>query len=246
MILALAPARCFCNIRAVANNAQGQGGNESASFDAVWKDVRADADIQFAASEPKPPAEPPQWWKDLLEWLGDLLAPAVEVLVDAWPVLRIVLIALLAAGLLTLLWIILAPYFEEWRNRRVQEDPEEWRPEQGAARKLLEEAEALAGQGRFKDAVHLLLFRSIEDIEQRRPDMLRPSSTSREIGRFESLPENARNMFAVIAGQVERGIFAGAPIDEKGWVLSREAYGEFALAETWRRAPPDRTGGRRR
>lgn len=245
MILALAPAGCFCDIRTVAKNAQGQGGNESASFDDAWQDVRADEDIQFLASEPKPPPETPQWWRDFLEWMGDLLGPAVEYLVDVWPVLRIVLLVLLAAGLLTLLWIIVAPYVEEWRNRRVVENMEEWRPDQGAARKLLEEAEALAAQGRFKEAVHLLLFRSIEDIERRRPDILQPSSTSREIGRFESLPENARNMFAIIAEQVERGIFASAAIDEKGWAVSREAYGAFALTETWRRGA-DKAKGRKR
>lgn len=244
--MALAPVLRFCNIRTVAKNAQEQGGNESASFDAVWKDVRADEDIQFVAAKPEPPEEPPQWWTDFLEWLQDVLGPVAEVVVEFWPVLRILLLVLLAAGILTLLWIIVAPYVEEWRNRPATDRSEEWRPEQGAARKLLEEAEALAAQGRFKDAVHLLLFRSIEDIERRRPDILRPSSTSREIGRFESLPENARNMFAVIAREVEQGIFAGAPIGEKGWTVSREAYGAFALAETWRGGKSDQRKGRKR
>ena len=41
------------------------------------------------------------------------------------------------------------------------------------ARRWLEEADALAGKGQFEEAVHLLLYRSIEDIEKQRPDLLR-------------------------------------------------------------------------
>lgn len=218
----------------MAKDAIVQGDNENASFDAAWKDVRADEEIQFANIKPEPPEEPPEWWTDFLNWLGDVLGPVAEAVVAAWPVLRILLLLLLAAGVLTLLWVILSPYWEEWRNRKPKQ-VEEWRPEETAARQLLEEADALADQGQFNEAAHLLLFRSIEDIEKRRPDLLRPSNTSREIERFESLPETARAMFAVIAGHVERGIFAATPIGEEGWAASRNAYGEFALADSWRK-----------
>jgi len=128
----------------------------------------------------------------------------------------------------------LGPYIEEWRERRPKTIEEEWRPEEGVARRWLEEADALAGKGQFEEAVHLLLYRSIEDIERRRPDLLRPSNTSREIERFESLPDRARNMFAVIAGHVECGVFAATPIGEDDWKASRKAYGDFALAASWK------------
>lgn len=233
-IFVLAPAHGFCNIGRVAKDAVVQGNNENASFDAAWKDVRADEEIQFSNIEAKPPEEPPEWWTDFLEWLSDALGPAAEVVVAAWPVLRIILLVLLAAGVLTLLWVILSPYWQDWRGRKPKLE-EEWRPDQSAARRLLEEADALAGKGQFDEAAHLLLFRSIEDIEKRRPDLLRPSNTSREIERFDSLPETARAMFAVIAGHVERGIFAATPIGEEGWTASRDAYGEFALTDSWRK-----------
>lgn len=218
----------------MAKNAVVQGDNENASFDAAWKDVRADEDIQFANITPEPKEEPPKWWTDFLEWLSDAFAPVAEALVAAWPVLRIILLVLLAAGVLTLLWVILSPYWQDWRSRKPKQE-EEWRPDQTVARRLLEEADALAGKGQFDEAAHLLLFRSIEDIEKRRPDLLRPSNTSREIERFDSLPETARAMFAVIAGHVERGIFAATPIGEEGWTASRNAYGEFALTDSWRK-----------
>ncbi|WP_417592259.1 hypothetical protein [Parasphingorhabdus sp.] len=207
----------------------------SASFDDAWEDIRADPDIQFSpAPAPKPP-EIPQWWEDFLDWLGDFLSPLFEAIATAWPILRILLLILLAAGVLTLAWVILVPYVEQWRRRkRPAEDV--WQPQPTAARELLAEAETLAAAGQFDQAVRLLLHRSIADIEKRHPDLLRPSSTSREIERFDRLPEAARAMFAVIAGQVERGIFAALPIDESGWRVSRDAYAGFALKETWRRA----------
>ncbi|MEH6758526.1 MAG: hypothetical protein V7676_13590 [Parasphingorhabdus sp.] len=219
----------------MAKGAIVQDDKGNASFDAAWKDVRADDDIQFTNIIPEPKEAPPEWWTDFLKWLSDALAPVAEVIVTAWPVLRIILLVLLAAGVLTLLWVILSPYWQQWRSRKPKQEEDIWRPDQAEARQLLEEADALAGQGQFEEAAHLLLFRSIEDIEKRRPDLLRPSNTAREIERFDSLPEPARAMFTVIAGHVERGIFATTPIGEEGWTASREAYGAFALPETWRK-----------
>ena len=220
---------------AVVKVAQGKGNEASASFDGAWDDVRADADIQFTPAPTPQPPELPQWWRDSLDWLVEFLTPLFEAIAAAWPILRILLLILLAAGVLTLCWVILAPYVEQWRGRK--SPPEEiWQPQPDAARELLAQAEALAATGQFDRAVRLLLHRSIADIERRRPDLLRPSSTSREIERFDGLPETARAMFAVIAGQVERGIFAALPIDESGWRLSRDAYAGFALKETWRSA----------
>lgn len=222
----------------MAKGAIVQGDNEDASFDAAWKDVRTDDDIQFANIIPDPEAQPPEWWGKFLQWLSDVLTPAGEMLAAAWPVLKIVLLVLLATGFLTLLWVILSPYWQIWRGRKPKPE-EEWRPDQMAARRLLDEADVLAAKGQFDEAARLLLFRSLEDIEERRPDLLRPSDTAREIGLFESLPETARAMFAVIAGHVERGIFAATPIGEEGWAASRNAYSEFVLAKSWHKPEAD-------
>ncbi|WP_339688612.1 hypothetical protein [uncultured Parasphingorhabdus sp.] len=234
-IFALARSSGFCETLAVVKAAQDKGNEVGASFDGAWDDVRADATIQFVPSPAPRPPEIPQWWQDFLDWLGDLLRPLFEMVAAAWPILRILLLVLLAAAVLTLLWIIIAPYVEQWRGRK--RPPEDaWQPQPAAARELLAQAEALAAEGQFDQAVRLLLHHSIADIEQRRPDLLRPSNTSREIERFDSLPETARSMFAVIVGQVERGIFAALPIDESGWQVSRDAYAGFALKESWRSA----------
>ncbi len=207
----------------------------SASFDDAWTEVRADPDIQFVPSAPAQPPETPQWWRDFLSWLADLLSPLFETVATLWPMIRILLLVLLAAGALTLIWVIVAPYIEQWRDRKTA-DVQDWQPQPEVARALLADAEALADAGQFDQAVRLLLHRSIADIEQRRPDLLRPSSTAREIERLDKLPGAPREMFAVIAGQVERGLFAALPIDESGWRAARDAYAGFALTESWRKA----------
>jgi len=217
----------------VATDAKVQGDSNTASFNTAWNDVRADANIQFTPTPAPKPPESPEWWLDFLAWLGKLLAPVMEALAAAWPILRILLLLALAAGVLTLVWIILAPYVEQWRGRKRPVE-QVWQPQPDAARALLAEAEAFAATGQFDQAVRLLLHRSIADIEQRRPRLLRPSSTAREIERFADLPDAPRAMFAVIAGQVERGLFAALPIDESGWRISRDAYAGFALSESWR------------
>lgn len=217
----------------MATDAKVQGDSNTASFNTAWNDVRADANIQFTPTPAPKPPESPEWWLDFLAWLGKLLAPVMEALAAAWPILRILLLLALAAGVLTLVWIILAPYVEQWRGRKRPVE-QVWQPQPDAARALLAEAEAFAATGQFDQAVRLLLHRSIADIEQRRPHLLRPSSTAREIERFADLPDAPRAMFAVIAGQVERGLFAALPIDESGWRISRDAYAGFALSESWR------------
>jgi Domain of unknown function (DUF4129) len=78
------------------------------------------------------------------------------------------------------------------------------------------------------------LLRSVEDIERRKPNMLKPSSTAREISVAQSLPERARDTFGLIARHVEASLFGGRNLDAGGWDQCREAYGRFALAGEWR------------
>src|SRR6185369_17130871 len=101
-------------------------------------------------------------------------------------------------------------------------------PEAKEARELLSEADALAAQGLYSEAAHLLLFRSIEDIDDKRPDLLRPALTSRDICALEEIPGPPRSAFARIAAMVERSLFAGRPLVSSDWGDCRAAYEEFA------------------
>lgn len=84
------------------------------------------------------------------------------------------------------------------------------RPDAGAARSLLDEADALAREGRFAEAVHLLLFRSIEDIQSRLEGGVPTSLTSREIAGLSRLPDRAKRALAPIIQVVESSHFGGA------------------------------------
>src|SRR3546814_9762389 len=129
---------------------------------------------------------------------------------------------------LVLLFLLyhLVPAFAQWvdnlRLRRKARGDDETdlmgQAEAGAARALLAEADALAAAGRFAEAVHLLLYRSVEDIEGRRPGLVKPAMTSRDLAEAHDLPSVARGAFSRIARAVEVG---RAPGRERVW---REWY----------------------
>lgn len=173
-----------------------------------------------------PQADPPGWLVRLLEWL--------ETTGPVWQDLFWIVVAGVAA--LILFSIGRALYYRfAGRPAPSEDEPDDeyWRPEARAAQSLLGEADALAREGRYAEAAHLLLFRSIADIEERLPDFLRPALTSRDIANAPALPAPARTAFSAIAGVVERGIFAVRPVDETGWTEARAAYERFAFGKSW-------------
>ncbi len=170
-----------------------------------------------------------------LNWLGSFLPDASYARIFLWTVLGLAALALA--------WAIYNRIrYGEWRLRMPRLAPvtdipveEEWAPEEAPARSWLEEADALAREGRYAEAVHHLLFRSIEDIAKRRPNVVRPALTSREIGASQSIPSRARELFTAIARLVERSLFGGRPVGESDWLAARGAYSDFVLAGAWRK-----------
>ena len=193
--------------------------------------MREASDIQFAPVQPKPPPETPDWLQRFGEWLRDLLEPLGRVLGMSWPTIQYVLIGLGVLLALIVVWFLLAPLVERWRLRQKGAPAEEWTPDRDAAAALLSDADRLAREGRYEEAVHLLLQRSVADIAVARPDWLLPASTAREIAMFPKLPERARTAFAVMAERVERSLFALRRLDAADWSAARGAYAQFALAE---------------
>jgi hypothetical protein len=121
-----------------------------------------------------------------------------------------------------------------WQRKPEAEQEAEWTPDQSAARALLTEAETLAAGGSYAEAARLLLRRSVEDISRRRPEFLKPSITARDISVAEAIPGAARKAFAAIARVVEVSAFGSASVSAEAWTQCRAAYGEFALAGSWR------------
>lgn len=212
----------------------GRGANiadAAASRDAVsdWEAVRRSAEIQFAPLPPIKPPETPAW----LEWLSEVLravfGPLAQGLVSAWPVIQNVLIALAVLLVLYLLWRLLGPLVMRLRDSKGK--PEAWAPSREEALALLDDADRLAAQGRFGEAAHLLLLRSVGQIRERRPGTVIPASTARDISALPQLPQAARNAFTVIAGRVERSLFGLRDLDAADWTVARAAYADFALAD---------------
>lgn len=195
----------------------------AADFAEAHRRLTADTTIQFDL----PRAEPPEISPSVIEFLAAIM-----------PLLEVLFWAALGAGLLYLLYAIairLSGSEWPWRRRRHEDEAvEDWRPGEAPARQLLGEADALASAGRYSEAARLLLFRSIEDIDARRPDLLRPALTSRDIAALPAIPERPRSAFAGIAMMVERSLFAARPLGEGDWRACRAAYEDFAFAEGWR------------
>lgn len=185
----------------------------------------ANDSLQFDRAGFQPPA-PPAW----PTWIEDLLAAIAPLMKWAfWIGLA------LLAGL-----ILLAIGREILQLRKPAPRPEAprppagaWRPEARAARDLLAEADRLAADGRYAEAVHLLLLRSVADIERRQPRALRASLTTREIAALEALPDAGRPAFVLIGRVVEDSLFGGAPVNATRFADCRRAYEAFALPEAW-------------
>lgn len=230
------------------------GGNQTAAaahadpFPQAWTALRHDASVQFNLAPQQMPPTPPAWLKAVFEWLGRLFEPVGRFLrwigsffPDA-AYARILLWIVIAVGVAAVLWALYNRIrHDEWTLRRPRiasiegvDAEDEWIPDQAGARSWLEEADALAREGRFAEAIHHLLFRSIEDIANRRPALVRPAVTSREIAASGGIPERARTLFAGIARVVERSLFGARPVNEKDWLKAREAYSDFALPAAWR------------
>jgi hypothetical protein len=212
-----------------------EGAEAADAFARDWRELRADSDIQFAPIEAPPPSEPPGWLKELGEFLGEVFGPIANALSGLGRLLGMsgqalmwLIIGIGVAILLFLAWRLLAPVLERRRDGAEEAAPD-WTPDAGEAQALLEDADRLAAEGRYDEATHLLLKRSVGQIAAARPDWLEPSSTAREIAALPALPQAARGAFATIAERVERSLFALRSLSADDWHAARAAYAEFAL-----------------
>ena len=195
-----------------------------------------DPSLQFSfdkAPPPPPPTNLPHWLVAILRAIGDFIAWIGQGL--GW-----VFVAGLAAALLIVLVFIVREFIRaRWpdllkkKPAKPKAPPLDWRPTEAVARALLDEADKLAAAGRYAEAARLLLHRSIEEIEGRRPRLVRPALTSREISRLDDIPETARTTFAAIAGVVERSFFGGRDVDAAGFAECRRTYEAFAFPGAW-------------
>lgn len=198
-------------------------GDRSAEFADAHARLLADDTIQFKMEPYRNDA--PDWLRSIIEFIGGNM-----------PVFRFlfwVMVVILAGILL----YHLAKSFGlvDWGRKADPEAGEmSYRPDEAPARALLVEADSLAERGLFDQAAHLLLFRSIEEIDARRPRIVRASLTSRDIATSQAVPDVPRRAFALIVEHVERSLFGGRSLQEQDWHDCRAAYERFAFQEGWR------------
>ena len=164
-------------------------------------------------------------------FLNGLLGPALPLVKGVFWVGVAAVVGLVA-------WLILKEILgADWARRRrepVAGPLDLTAPDPVRALALLENADRLAAQGRFDLAVRLILHRGVDDIDSRRPRLVRPALTARDIAALEALPGAARAAFARVAAVVEYSAYAGQPIGRPAFDQCRQAYEAFAAPDAWR------------
>ena len=214
-------------VETVVGGAQPLPPNGDAAFASAHAAVAGDRALQFKFDAPPPPPEPPSW-----------LGAVFEFLTALGPVFVVVFWIGLAVIVLGLLWLIGREIIRIRLPERVDKPlppsgAGDWRPAPAAALALLSDADALAAEGRFDEAVHLLLLRSIGDIDGHLPNTVRPALTARDIAGLGRLPDAARPAFSRIARAVETSLFGGRSVDRETFLDCRQAYEAFAFPAAW-------------
>lgn len=196
----------------------------SASFERAHRALLADRTFQFHFEQPEEPSDPPYW----LKWLADIfeaIAPFISYIFWAG-------VAVVAAMILYWIMSELARHLPQKKveEQRAADVPvPEFRPAAARARALLEEADRLAREGRYGEAVRVLLHRSIEDMDAAYPATIIPSMTSREISLLQYLSAQGRATFVKIAQAVEASLFAGRALTAEQFAECRKAYENFVF-----------------
>lgn len=186
---------------------------------------RADWEPEFEPMERREP-------NPILKAIGDFFAWLFGTFSGLF---KFILIGAIAAAILYALWYMFRDVVGvPWLRRKQADEPDmsdinDDRPARGEAVALLEQADALAAQGKFAEAVHLLLFRSIEDLRETRSGGVPQSLTAREIQSLSDVSARARQALAPIIRIVENSFFGGRNVDRDGWQTARSSYEAFAF-----------------
>jgi len=140
-----------------------------------------------------------------------------------------------------LLLIILAVANELIGRRREPPAPEEPKGREEEAPKAalvrpLDDADRLAQEGRFAEAIHVLLLRTFQELTRAAGVKIAPSWTSREVLGKIWLAPDAREALVELVQVVELTWFGDDVPGEPDWLRCRAQYDRFVTA--YRAAPP--------
>lgn len=198
---------------------------QPAGQDRVWQTLIRHRDIQFAFPDSAAKEPMPLWLRRLLDFLHRH---------SAW--LEYAGWALLAAGALVLAYFLVRHILKRgWAQAEAppMHPLPAWQPDVQQARLLLRDADTLAAQGRFEEAAHMLLLVCIQELGERRPGLVLPALTSREIAHLEVLSPQARRVFSQIALVVERCLFGARTLGAEDFARVRTAFEQFTIPDSW-------------
>jgi hypothetical protein len=197
--------------------------------------VNSQHDLQTTFSAmPKPDLKALAFWKKVMDSMGHFFEGVAKVFAPLGPFMPYILgalaLALIALLLSPVVRLMISTRFQRLFQRDHLRADAPWRPTREAVVALLADIDALAIKGDYDEAVHLLLARSVADINAFRPNMVRKHYSARDISSHPLLPEAARPAFVEIVRWVEMS-FAGIPAGKTGFDACRAAYVAFVDAE---------------
>ncbi|MBT8494141.1 MAG: hypothetical protein KJO07_13885, partial [Deltaproteobacteria bacterium] len=110
------------------------------------------------------------------------------------------------------------------------EEAEAQERDRGVVERPLGDAEVLAADGNWAEAVHTLLLKTLMELAIKRGQPLKSSLTSREILSRVGLPIPARDALSEIVDVVEISHFGDLPIGENEYLRCLDSYSRFSTA----------------
>jgi hypothetical protein len=117
--------------------------------------------------------------------------------------------------------------------------PEDWdghaqgansKPDESALALASAHSEELAAQGRYREAIHVLLLHALSEMRQRLKTQFADSLTSREILRAAKLPAAGNAALLDMIGRVERSYFGEYPTGVDDYAACRSSFDTFKLS----------------
>jgi hypothetical protein len=132
------------------------------------------------------------------------------------------------AGSLGIAW--LASALRGGREHSVAAPVPSARPTAAILERPLDDAEQLARDGAYADAIHTLLLRTLHELARSADLRVGPAMTSREILALIGLGRDARDALASLIGAVEITYFRGDPATSTDYDRCRDQFHRFARA----------------
>ena len=155
--------------------------------------------------------------RNWLDWLSFDLSPDM---------LRVMLWGAVILGVLVTIWSLRdsLPIFSRSRRIVARDDLQRSSSPSIRMEDARIEADELASQGHYGEAMHVLLLKSLAEIRERLGVSFAASLTSREIVRRVQLPQTGRGALAGIVQSVERTYYGGRQASRDDYVGCREEF----------------------